>query len=139
MLEVTVQYTQNGGGERVIADRVVYADTPALRRKGVLGASEAVHQKQSLDPDEGVLLAMPPRLGLSLFHSIYMFGVPFELGVAWLDDEGVILDVKRARPGRMDFPSGLLTKTRYILEVHPAHHSLLKKGNRVRWREATNE
>jgi len=140
MLEVTVQDTRNGGGKRLIADQVIYADTPALRRKGLLG-------RQTLDPSEGALLVIrctarglvPPRLGLSLFHSIHMFGMPFELAAAWLDEEGTILDVKRARPGRMIIPSGIFTKARYILEVHPAHLPLLQKRHRIRWREAVHE
>ncbi|MFO7910888.1 MAG: hypothetical protein R6V15_01865, partial [Desulfotignum sp.] len=35
--------------------------------RGLLG-------RQTMDPAEGVLLVNPPRLGLSLFHSIHMFG-----------------------------------------------------------------
>jgi len=141
-----VQDTRKGGGERLIADQVICADTPALRRKGLLG-------RQTLDPDEGILLFNPPRLGLSLFHSIHMFGVPFELAAAWLDEEGTILDAKRARPGRMFFPSPQgdncpsflrcipfgVTRSRYILEVHPTHLPLLQKGHRIRWREAAHE
>jgi len=154
MLKVTVQDIQNGGGERLIADQVICADTPALRRKGLLG-------RQTLDPDEGALLVIRctawgldlPRLGLSLFHSIHMFGVPFELAAAWLDEKGIILDAKHARPGRMYFPSpgedrcpGVLrcipfgvTRSRFILEVHPDHLHLLQEGHRVRWREAAHE
>lgn len=146
MLKVTVQDVQKGGGERLIADQVICADTPALRRKGLLG-------RQTLDPDEGALLVNPPRLGLSLFHSIHMFGVPFELAAAWLDEKGIILDAKHARPGRMYFPSpeedgcpGVLrcilfavTRSRYILEVHPDHLPLLQEGHRVCWREAGHE
>lgn len=127
-----MQDIQNGGEERLIADQVICADTPDLRRKGLLG-------RQSLALDEGVLLVNPPRLGFSLFHSIHMFGVPFELAAAWLDEEGTILDAKRARPGRMVFPSGFFTRSRYILEVHPAHLPLLRQGHRVRWREGDNE
>jgi uncharacterized membrane protein (UPF0127 family) len=139
MLEVMVQDTRNGGGERLIADKVIRADTPALRRKGLLG-------RQTLDPDEGALLFNPPRLGLSLFHSIHMFGVPFELAAAWLDEKGTILDIKHARPGRMYFPSGIfrctpfgVTRSRYILEIHTDHLPLLQVGHRVRWREANHE
>ena len=132
MLKVTVQDTRNGGGERLIADQVICADTQALRRRGLLG-------RQSLDPDEGVLLVIPPRPGLSLFHSIHMFGVPFELAVAWLDEKGTVLDVKHARPGRLYFPSGLFTRSRYILEVHPDHIPLMQESHRVRWREAAHE
>jgi len=129
MLKVTVQDNLKRGGERLIAARVICADTPSLRRRGLLG-------RQTLDADEGLLLVIPPRLGLSLFHAIHMFGVPFELAAAWLGEEGVILDVKCASPGGMYFPSGFFTRSRYILEVHPAHLPLLQEGNIVCWREA---
>jgi uncharacterized membrane protein (UPF0127 family) len=68
-----------------------------------------------------------------------MFGVPFELAAAWLDEEGVILDAKHARPGRMVFPSGIFTESLYILELHPDHLPYLQKGHRIRWREAVHE
>lgn len=114
--------------QSIIADRAIYADTPELRKKGVLG-------KAALEKSEGVLLVMPPRLGLSLFYSIHMFGVPFGLAAAWLDKEGNILDLKLAKPGRIYFPDGLFTDTRYILEVHPDHLPKLKQAGRVQWEE----
>ena len=114
--------------KKPIAEKVVYADTPQLRKKGMLG-------KDTLDKSDGVLLVMPPRLGLSLFHSIHMFGVPFGLVLAWLDKEGKVLDLKLAKPGRMYFPSGIFTDTRYILEVHPDHLLKLKQAGRVKWEE----
>ena len=112
----------------MIAKKVVYADTPQLRNKGVFG-------KTALDNSDCVLLVMPPRLGLSIFHSIHMFGVPFGLAAAWLDKDGNILDLKLAKPGRIYFPSGFRTETRYILEVHPDHLPKLKQVGRVQWEE----
>ncbi len=50
--------------QNIIANKVVYADTVPLRKKGVLG-------RHTLAINEGVLLVMPPRLGLSLFYSIH--------------------------------------------------------------------
>ncbi len=114
--------------QKLIASKVIYADTAQLRKKGVLG-------KSALTSSEGVLLVMPPRLGLSLFYSIHMFGVPFELAAAWLDKDGNILDLKLAKPGRMYFPPGFFTDTRYILEVHSDHLPQLKKSTRVHWED----
>lgn len=114
--------------QKLIADKVVFADTRELRNKGVLG-------KQSLAPNEGVLLVMPGRTGLSLFHSIHMFGVPFNLVIAWLDKDGHILDLKLAKPGRMYFPKGFFTDTEYILEVHPDHFQLLQNSQQIHWEE----
>lgn len=114
--------------QQLIANQVIYADTSQLRKEGVLG-------KAALEKSDGVLLVMPSRLGLSLFHSIHMFGVPFGLAAAWLDKEGNILDLKLAKPGRIYFPDGLFTDTRYILEVHPDHLPKLKQAGRVQWEE----
>lgn len=112
----------------LIASKVVYADTTELRNKGVLG-------RQALGTDEGVLLEMPERPGLSLFHSIHMFGVPFSLAVAWLDKNGLIIDLKMAKPGRMYFSPGFFTNTTYILELHPDHFPLLQKTTQIHWED----
>jgi len=112
--------------QNIIADKVVYADTAQLRKKGVLG-------RHALGTHEGVLMVIPRRTGLFLFHSIHMFGVPFALTVAWLDKMGYIQDLKLAKPGRMYFPSDLFTDTRYILEVHPDHFPLLQKSTKIHW------
>jgi len=114
--------------QKLIASKVIYADTDKLRKKGVLG-------KAALASNEGVLLVMPPRLGLSLFYSIHMFGVPFELAAAWLDKDGNILDLKIARPGRMYFPPGFFTDTAFILEVHSDHLPQLKKSKQIQWED----
>jgi len=112
----------------MIAKKVVYADTPELRKKGVIG-------RQALGTEEGVLMVMPERPGLSLLYSIHMFGVPFTLAVAWLNKNGHILDLKLAKPGRMYFPSGLFTDTAYILELHPDHYPLLQKTTKIHWED----
>ncbi|NQS90910.1 MAG: DUF192 domain-containing protein [Chloroflexi bacterium] len=112
----------------LIASNVDYADSAQLRKQGVLG-------RPALGTDEGVLLVMPRRSGLSLLHSIHMFGVPFALAVAWLDNYGQVLDVKLAKPGRMYFPSGFFTDTAYILEVHPDHFPLLQISTKIHWED----
>ncbi len=114
--------------QNIIANKVVYADTAYLRNKGVLG-------RHNLAINEGVLLVMPCKTCLSLFHSIHMFGVPFSLAAAWLDKYGNILHLKLARPGRMYFPPGLFTDTAFILEVHSDHLPLLQKTKQIRWED----
>ena len=112
--------------QNIIANKVVYADTAQLRNKGVLG-------RKDLASNEGVLLVMPCRTCLSLFHSTHMFGVPFCLAAAWLDKYGNILHCKLAKPGRIYFPPSLFTDAAYILEVHPDHYPLLQNSNQIRW------
>jgi len=115
-------------GQKVIADQVIYADTYQLRRRGVLG-------KDKLETNEGVLLLSSTKTCFSLFHSIHMFGVPFDLAVAWLNKDRKILHLKLAKPGRIYFPPGLLTETTYILELHPEHYGLLQGATELYWEE----
>ncbi len=114
--------------QKVIADQVVYADTYQLRRTGVLG-------KDKLEINEGVLLVTSRKTRLSLFHSIHMFGVPFELAVAWLSKDRQIIHLKLAKPGRMYFPPWFFTDTTYILELHSDHYDLLQGSPTISWEE----
>jgi uncharacterized membrane protein (UPF0127 family) len=114
--------------QKVIADQVVYADTYQLRRQGVLG-------REKLETNEGVLLVSSTTTCVSLFHSIHMFGVPFELAVAWLTKNRKIIHLKLAKPGRMYFPPGFFTETSYILELHPEHYELLQGSTELYWEE----
>ena len=112
---------------RMVADEVVYADTPQLKKKGVLG-------KKNLKKEEGVLLEMKDRWGLSLLHSIHMIGVPFPLAAAWLDSSGEIIHIQLAQPGRFYFPPGILTKSAYILELSVHHLDLLNMAKKISWK-----
>ncbi|RLD08469.1 MAG: hypothetical protein DRI65_02235 [Chloroflexota bacterium] len=114
--------------QKVIANQVIYADTYQLRRQGVLG-------KEKLETNEGVLLVSSSSTGMSLFHSIHMFGVPFELAVAWLTRNRKIIHTKLAKPGRIYFPPGFFTDTAYILELHPEHYELLQGSTEISWEE----
>ncbi len=125
----------------MLADEVLLANTAALKRQGIgwiLDQRDPRRKQGAQDyslftEKQGVLMVMKPRPGLSVLHSIHMFGVPFEIAAAWLNPSGEILDLKRAQPGRIYFPSGLFTETTHILEVHPVHLPLLKKAERVTW------
>ena len=113
---------------KVIADQVVYADTYNLRRQGVLG-------RDKLETNEGVLLVSFTSTCVSLFHSIHMFGVPFDLAVAWLTKDRKIIHSKLAKPGRMYLPPGFFTETSYILELHPEHYEILQGSTELYWEE----
>ena len=119
----TIQVLVDG---RMVADEVIYADTPQLKKKGVLG-------KKDLKKEEGVLLVMKDRWGLSMLHSIHMIGVPFPLAAAWLDSSGEIIHIQLAQPGRFYFPPGILTKSAYILELSIHHLELLKRAKKISW------
>lgn len=112
---------------RMVANEVVYADTSHLKKKGVLG-------KKNIKQNEGVLLEMKDRWGLSLLHSIHMIGVPFPLAAAWLDSSGEILHVQLAQPGQFYFPPGIITKSAYILELNVHHLDLLNMAKKISWK-----
>jgi len=112
---------------RMVADEIIFADTPQLRKKGVLG-------KKNLKKEEGVLLVMKDRWGLSMLHSIHMIGVPFPLAAAWLDSSGEILHVQLAQSGRFYFPPGIITKSAYILELSIHHLDLLNMAKKISWK-----
>ena len=112
---------------KMVADEVIYADTPQLKKQGVLG-------KKDLKRNEGVLLEMKERWGLSILHSIHMVGVPFSLAVVWLDRSGKIIHVQLAQPGRLYFPQGILTKSAYILELSVHHLDLLNMAKKISWK-----
>ena len=112
---------------RMVAGEVIYADTPQLKKQGVLG-------KKDLKKEEGVLLEMKERWGLSILHSIHMVGVPFSLAVVWLDRSGKIIHVQLAQPGRFYFPQGILTKSAYILELSVHHLELLNMAKKISWK-----
>jgi len=112
---------------RVVADEVIYANTPQLKKKGVLG-------KKNLKRNEGVLMDMKGRWGLSLLHSIHMIGVPFTLAAAWLDSSGEIIHIQLAQSGRFYFPPGILTKSAYILELSVHHLDLLNMAKKISWK-----
>lgn len=114
--------------QKVVADQAVYADTYQLRRKGVLG-------KDKLEINEGVLLVTSRTTCLSLFHSIHMFGVPFDLAVAWIARDGRVVHLKHTKTGRIYFPPGFFTDTSYVLELHPDHCELLQGSTKISWEE----
>lgn len=120
----TIQVFVDG---RMVADKGIFADTPQLRKKGVLG-------KKDLKKEEGVLLVMKGRWGLSLLHSIHMAGVPFTLAAVWLDSSGEIIHIQLAQPGRFYFPPGILTKSAYILELSIHHLEQLNRAKKISWK-----
>ena len=82
--------------------------------------------RRGLPAGEALLLVekQASRLGAS----IHMWGVFFPLGVAWLDDDLVVVDCVVARPWRVYLPAA---PARYILEGAPAMLESLAVGERL--------
>jgi len=123
-MEKRIQVLVDG---RMVAEEVIYADTPQLKKKGVLG-------KKDLKRNEGVLMEMKDRWGISFLHSIHMVGVTFTLVAAWINSSGEIIHVRLAQPGRLYFPPGPLTKSAYILELSVHHLELLTRAKKISWK-----
>jgi len=119
-------------GDRLLGERFIYANTPSKRAQGVLGMDK-------LDVDQGVLMQMPSRLKLSMFYSIHMFGVPFALAVAWLDEKGKVLYAVEAQPGHFYLPRPVLIDVSHILEAHPSHLAALCLNSEVQWMTVADE
>ncbi len=85
--------------------RVEVADTILTRAVGLMF-------RRRLAPDAGVLLCFP-RAGR---HALHMWWVRFPLDVVWLDDDGRVVKIERAAPGRVPFTPG--RPVRYALELN---------------------
>ena len=72
--------------DEVLASAQV-ADTRRARRRGLLGCDSA----------EGALVLIPAR-------AVHSLGMRFDLDVAYLDADGIVLDVQRLRRHRVGLP-----------------------------------
>lgn len=83
--------------------------------------------RRAIAPDEGLVL-VETREG-RLNTAIHMLFVRCELGVIWLDSEGRIVDLARARPWQLQ----LLPRkpARYVLECHLDHLTQVAIGDRL--------
>ena len=66
--------------------------------------------------------------------SIHMFFVFMNLGVAWIDNKGRVVDRRVARPWRMYVPTAA---ARYVLEGEPALLDRVEVGDLVEFRDPT--
>ena len=109
-----------------IADRVHVCLSSNARRQGLLG-------KRELGQQEGALLVMPERRRRrsGLVTSIHTIGMRFPITVAWLADDGEIVHVNLARPGRPYF--GSPHPASYVLEAHPELRSRFEVGSIIAW------
>lgn len=97
----------------VLADKVLIADNPWLRFKGLMG-------KPTLADGEGLLLSP-----CSSIHSCFM---NFEFDALFLDKDNRIIHIERAmRPWRL---SKIVWKAKKVLEL-PAHRSCCVQVNQT--------
>ena len=101
-------------------ERVVVADRPIARMKGLLG-------RRTLAPGEGLLLRPA--------SSIHMWFMRFAIDAVFLDEELTVLDVRRnVRPWRVAGKRG----AKSVLEVGAGQAAAVTAGDRLLLRPGTS-
>ena len=87
--------------------------------------------RRILPNDRGLLLV--EKMDDRMLTGIHMLFVFFKLGIVWIDNEGIVVDVRVAKP----WVSFLLPKeaARYVLEIVPERISEFKIGDKVNFEE----
>lgn len=87
--------------------------------------------RRQLPSGEGLLLVERDESRLST--AIHMWGVFMSLGVAWLDSNGVVVDMRVARPWRLYWPT---QPAKYVLEGPPSMLESLAVGEQLAFDDA---
>ncbi|HSR48214.1 MAG TPA: DUF192 domain-containing protein [Anaerolineales bacterium] len=82
--------------------------------------------RRSLREDEGLVLV--ERRESRWGTAIHMFGMWFDLGIVWIQEDGVVVDVRHARPWRIYVPR---SPAQYTLEARPEVLNRVRVGDRV--------
>ena len=98
---------------RILADRVIVADTPEARFKGLLGFRAM--------PENTVLLLKP-------CDQVHMFFMRFAIGVLFLDENGVILDKQQLKPWQI---SRKVAGAKAVAETSPELYGRVQPGETV--------
>jgi len=112
----------------LLLGRVRWCDSTLSRFKGFIFRSV-------IKEDEGLVLV--GRRESRIDSSIHMLFVFTDLGVLWLDRDGVVVDRKIARPWRPYYGSG--TPAMYVLEGHPRIVDRVEIGDRIEFAPITVE
>lgn len=85
--------------------------------------------RRSIPEDWGLILVQDRD---SIVNSaIHMFGVPFDLGVVWIDAEMKVVD--RAIVKRWIGLKSPIQPAKYVLEMRPKHLNKFKIGDKLRF------
>jgi uncharacterized membrane protein (UPF0127 family) len=83
--------------------------------------------RRAIQPGEGLLLVQP-RDGI-ISASIHMLFMRFAIGVIWINNDRVVVDVRLARPWRLMYKPA--RAARYVLETHPERMKDFRIGEKV--------
>ena len=85
--------------------------------------------RSALEPGEGLVLV--DKGDSKMNAAIHMLFVPFDLGVIWVNDAGVIVDTVLAKPWRLSYTPQ--AAARYVIETEPAKLGDIQIGEHIRF------
>ncbi len=102
-----------GNGETLVS-RARWCDTFGARLQGFTF-------RRRLAPGEGLVLVK-----ITAIHMLFVFT---DLGVLWVDEAGVVVDARRARPWRLSYVP--VAPARHVIEAEPAILDRIAPGDAV--------
>jgi len=111
-------------GQLVLA-RAALADTFFKRWRGLM-------LRRRLDEDEGLLFTFHRESRSE--SSIHMFFVGFPIAAVWLDENGVVVDARLAKPWRPYYAPA--RPARYLIEAPPSLLARVAIGDRLAFDDA---
>ena len=97
-----------------------YCDSFLCRLKGLMF-------RNSIPDDWGLLLVQPSESIVNA--AIHMFGVPFNLGVIWINDAGIVVDLAEVK--KWFGVKSPKKSARFILEVTPSRLAEFNVGDKI--------
>jgi len=97
-----------------------YCDSFLCRLKGLMF-------RNSIPEDWGLLLVQPSESIVNA--AIHMFGVPFNLGVIWINEAGMVVDLAEVK--KWVGVKSPKKPARYILEVTPSRLAEFNVGDKI--------
>jgi len=119
-------YVRTLNNKNLSPARVKYCDSFLCRLRGLMF-------RQSLDPDDGLLLVQGRR-DSRLDTSIHMLFVPFDLFVVWINTDMTVVDKVIAKGWRPAYAPA--KPACYILEIHPDRWDDYQIGDTVDFQDA---
>jgi uncharacterized protein len=114
-------------GQNVVA-RARWCDTFASKLRGFTW-------RWSLEAGEGLVLVEKQESRINT--AIHMLFVFFDLGVLWVNNDGMVVDKVLARPWRLSYTPRV--RARYVIEAEPSILELVNVGDHVRFMQTDGD
>ena len=89
---------------------------------------------RSLPGDQGIII--PRRHPSRLWASVHTLGMSRSIAIVWLDADGVVVDARRAQPGRLAIVPRKPAQT--VIEGHPSLLGRIAIGDQLAFDEAAS-